>query len=288
MISSMTAFARQEQGGEWGLLSWQIRSINHRYLDLNINMPDAFLGLESEAREKIRAILRRGKVDCTLYYQGVGNINTLVLNTSLVEHLLQVSNSISAKWEKATTLNPLEVLRWPGVLQTAATANLDSLADIIWKLLTQTLQELQVGRLREGAALANFLQQHLTAVHAEIKNARLRLPDVQSLQRKRLLQRLEEAQVSLEPQRLEQEMVLFAQRNDVTEECERLETHANEVERLLTQGQGVGRRLDFLMQELHREANTLGSKSLDQNLSRIAIELKILIEQMREQIQNIE
>jgi uncharacterized protein (TIGR00255 family) len=288
MISSMTAFARQEQRGEWGLLSWQIRSINHRYLDLNINMPDAFLEFESQAREKIRAVLRRGKVDCTLYYQSIGNVNTLTVNTALLEHLLQVSGDIGAKWEKATTLNPLEVLRWPGILQTATTSRLDFLNDKIWNLLTQTLDELQVARLREGASLANFLQQHLAAMHLEIKNARQRLPEVQNLQRKRLLQRLEEAQVSFEPQRLEQEMVLFAQRNDVTEECERLETHVTEVERLLAQGHGVGRRLDFLMQELHREANTLGSKSLDQNLSRVAIELKILIEQMREQIQNIE
>lgn len=288
MVSSMTAFARQEKKADWGSFAWQIRSVNHRHLDLSINLPESFLSLETQAREKIRSALSRGKIDATLYFQNAATSNSLAINTHLLEQVLQSCQHIANQWQKSVTLNPLEVLRWSGVLEASAANNLNDLQVIILELLTDTLQELKTARLREGQALKVFLMQRLTAVREELNQVKQYLPEVQNIQRKRLSQRFEEAKVNLDPQRLEQEMVLFAQRIDIAEECDRLDAHLAEVQRLLSDQQNIGRRLDFLMQEMHREANTLGAKCLDPKLSHAAIEMKLLIEQMREQIQNIE
>lgn len=288
MVSSMTAFARQEKKGDWGSLAWQIRSVNHRHLDLSINLPESFLSIETQVREKIRSALGRGKIDATLYFQNASTTNSLTINTHLLEQVLQSCQHIANHWQKPVTLNPIEVLRWSGILEASATDNHYDAQTIILELLTDTLQELKTARLREGQALKMILMQRLTAVREELNQVKEHLPEVQHSQRKRLSQRFEEAKVNLDPQRLEQEMVLFAQRIDIAEECDRLDAHITEVQRLLSDQQNSGRRLDFLMQEMHREANTLGAKSLDSKLSHAAIEMKLLIEQMREQIQNIE
>ena len=288
MIRSMTAFARQEALGEWGALQLELRSVNHRYLEVNPRLPEELRQLEPKIREQIGKQLSRGKVDCTVRYQPPREVaGELVLNLDLVKKLSHASREVDALIYNPAPINAFEVLRWPGVLESS---NIDEgqLQSETLNVLEKALEELKDNRTREGEKLRSIILQRCEAADEVVAAVRQRLPEVLAALRQRLKDRLAEVSRELDEGRLEQEMVLQAQKLDVDEEMDRLETHLAEVRRVLERDEPVGRRLDFLMQELNREANTLGSKSADSETTRASVELKVLIEQMREQIQNIE
>ncbi|WP_425917585.1 YicC/YloC family endoribonuclease [Pseudomonas sp. GWSMS-1] len=287
MIHSMTAFARAEQAGANGTLSWELRSVNHRYLEPHLRLPEAFRDLEGAVREALRNGLSRGKVECTLRFSDDNAGKALQVDLERAAQLVAAAESIAGLIKQPAALNPLEVLGWPGVL-VADAADPQALNKTALALFTQALDELKQGRLREGAELAKLLNERLDSIAAEVVALRELVPQMLAAQRQKILDRCAEMQADLDPQRLEQELVMLAQKSDVAEELDRLVTHVSEVRRVLKSGGAAGRRLDFLMQELNREANTLGSKAFDTRSTQAAVNLKVLIEQMREQVQNIE
>lgn len=287
MIHSMTAFARAEQAGANGTLSWELRSVNHRYLEPHLRLPEAFRDLEGAVREALRNGLSRGKVECTLRFSDDNAGKALQVDLERAAQLVAAAESIAGLIKQPAALNPLEVLGWPGVL-VADAADPQALNKTALALFTQALDELKQGRLREGAELAKLLNERLDSIAAEVVALRELVPQMLAAQRQKILDRCAEMQAELDPQRLEQELVMLAQKSDVAEELDRLVTHVSEVRRVLKSGGAAGRRLDFLMQELNREANTLGSKAFDTRSTQAAVNLKVLIEQMREQVQNIE
>lgn len=289
MIYSMTAFARLQTQGEWGSLICEIRSINHRYLEVSTYLPDVLRGLEMPIRDSIRAMLRRGKIDCSFRYQASAGTNQeqIAINQCLAKALCKAGEEIRTFTEHAALINPTDILRFPQVIETKET-DMAVLQPLVLDLLQKTLQDLVAVRSREGRELNQLFTQRLDAMQQELAKVKQKLPSVMSEQRERLLKRFQEVNIELDPSRLEQEMLIFAQKIDVAEEVDRTETHIAEVKRVLKEGGMVGRRLDFLLQELNREANTLGSKSTDTVLTLAAVELKVLIEQIREQVQNIE
>jgi uncharacterized protein (TIGR00255 family) len=287
MIHSMTAFARAEQATAHGTLSWELRSVNHRYLEAHLRLPDAFRDLEGSARELLRQGLSRGKVECTLRFAEDSAGKPLQVDRERAAQLIAAAESVASLIKQPAPLNPLEVLGWPGVL-VADAADPQALNKAALTLFTQALEQLKSGRGREGAELAKLLNERLDSISAEVAALRELVPQMLATQRQKILDRCSEMQAELDPQRLEQELVLLAQKSDVAEELDRLATHASEVRRVLKSGGAAGRRLDFLMQELNREANTLGSKAFDPRSTQAAVNLKVLIEQMREQVQNIE
>lgn len=287
MIHSMTAFARRGADTPWGTLTWELRSVNHRYLELGIRLPEELRALEPRVRELMQARLKRGKVDAGLWFTRAAATDA-VLDAAQVHRLQELA--ASAQREAGAPLAPLraiDVLRWPGVMQNAA-IDVESLGGAALALLSQALDELAETRAREGARLQELLLTRLTAMEKIVAGVRTVLPAMATLFRERLETRLKEVKEQLDPARLEQEIVLFANRTDVAEELDRLTAHFAECRRVLHAGEQAGRRLDFLMQELNREANTLSSKSADLRQTNAAVELKVLIDQMREQIQNIE
>lgn len=287
MIRSMTAYARREIKGEWGSASWELRSVNQRYLETYFRMPEQFRSLEPVVRERIRQRLTRGKVECNLRFEPDPRARTsLMLNEELAKQLVQAANWVKRQSDEGE-INPVDILRWPGVMA-AEEQDLDAIAAEILSALDGTLDDFVVARETEGQALKSLIEQRLDAVSHEVAKVRAQLPDVIKWQRERLVTKLEEAQVQLENNRLEQELVLMAQRLDVAEELDRLDAHVKETYNILKKKEAVGRRLDFMMQEFNRESNTLASKSINADITNSAIELKVLIEQMREQIQNIE
>lgn len=288
MIQSMTAFARVQGEGRWGSAVCEIRSINHRYLELAVRLPETLNMLEASMRERIRHAIHRGKIEFHLRFQP-GNAAgvELTVNRHRVGELCKAMAEINQQLANPAPVSPLEILQWPGILQIAE-VDMAVIQDAILQLLEQALQELVEARRREGEELKQLFLQRLEAMKAELAKVRHRLPEIYNQQRVRLLARFSDAKVELDSARLEQELVLFAQRIDVAEEIERLDTHISEVRRVLKHGGVVGRRLDFLMQELNREANTLGSKSVDADITHASVELKVLIEQIREQVQNVE
>jgi uncharacterized protein (TIGR00255 family) len=288
MINSMTAFARESYRGEEGELVWEIRSVNHRYLEVFVRLPEDLRGLEPLVRERVGQRLKRGKLDCTLRYRpGQGQGGALSINRSLVQDLKAAAEELGALLDRPAAPTPMELLRWPGVLEEQA-ADLTPAQTRAAELLERTLDGLVATRGREGERLADTVRQRCRAMHIHTRDVQERMPRVLEEVRARLAARLQEVMEQLDANRLEQEIVLFAQRLDVDEEMDRLATHLDEVARVLEQGGAVGRRLDFLMQELNRETNTLTSKTSDVEITRHAVEMKVLIEQMREQIQNIE
>jgi len=287
MIRSMTAYARRETKGEWGSASWELRSVNQRYLETYIRLPEQFRGLEPVIRERIRNRLTRGKVEVSLRFDADPSAQSaLVLNEKLAIQLVEAANWVKLQSDEGQ-INPVEILRWPGVMS-AAEQDLDAISAQLLTLLNTTIDDFIIARESEGTALKALIEQRLEGVTAEVSKVRTHMPDVLKWQRERLVARLEEAQVQLENNRLEQELVMLAQRVDVAEELDRLEAHVKETYNILKKKEAVGRRLDFMMQEFNRESNTLGSKSINAEITASAIELKVLIEQMREQIQNIE
>tara|TARA_Y100000782_G_scaffold59111_1_gene65239 strand:- start:557 stop:1408 length:852 start_codon:yes stop_codon:yes gene_type:complete len=283
----MTAFARQEAEQEWGSLSWEIRSVNHRYLEPHLRLPDNLKELEGFLREKLRKTLSRGKVECTLRFTPEAKVQQLVVNEHYAKEVIQAAESVQGMLSNHQALDALELLRWPGVLQDTK-LDMDLVKTSAKDLFGKALDDLLEGRSREGFELAVLINQRLDAISEIVAEVREKMPQILQNQRDNLAQRLEELKVELDESRLEQEMALLAQKADVDEEMDRLDTHVQEVRRVLKQKGPIGRRLDFLMQELNREANTLSSKSIVANTTQCAVELKVLIEQMREQIQNIE
>ncbi|BCQ37180.1 MULTISPECIES: YicC/YloC family endoribonuclease [Erwiniaceae] len=287
MIRSMTAYARRETKGEWGSAAWELRSVNQRYLETYIRLPEQFRGLEPVIRERIRNRLTRGKIEVNLRFDADPRAqSSLVLNEKLAIQLVQAANWVKMQSDEGE-INPVDILRWPGVMS-AEEQDLDAISAQLLKALDAAIDEFIIARESEGTALKALIEQRLEGVSAEVIKVRTHMPEVLKWQRERLVTRLEEAQVQLENNRLEQELVMLAQRVDVAEELDRLEAHVKETYNILKKKEAVGRRLDFMMQEFNRESNTLGSKSINADITASAIELKVLIEQMREQIQNIE
>ena len=287
MVHSMTAFARVERAGSQGTLSWELRSVNHRYLEPHLRLPEALRDLEGAVREGLRQGLSRGKVECTLRLCEESSGKPLQVDRERAAQLVAAAETVAGLINQPAPLNPLEVLAWPGVL-VADAADPQALNAEALALFDEALAELKAGRQREGQELARLIDERLEAMTHEVATLRALVPQMLAAQRQRILDRFADMQADLEPQRLEQEMVLLAQKSDVAEELDRLSTHVTEVRRVLKSSGAAGRRLDFLMQELNREANTLGSKAFDPRSTQAAVNLKVLIEQMREQVQNIE
>lgn len=287
MIHSMTAFARAEMAGDHGTLSWEIRSVNHRYLEPHLRLPEAFRDLEGAVRDALRKGLSRGKVECTLRFAEDAAGRSMQVDEARARTLIAAAEDVAALLKQPAPINPLDVLAWPGVIVSDA-ADPQALGNAALKLFDKALAELKTGRQREGEELARLINERLDAITQETATLRAQVPQMLAAQRQKVLDRCAEMRVELDPQRLEQELVLLAQKSDVAEELDRLATHVGEVRRVLQSGGAAGRRLDFLMQELNREANTLGSKAIDTRSTQAAVNLKVLIEQMREQVQNIE
>jgi len=288
MVASMTAFARKQQEFDWGSMSWEIRSVNHRFLEPGIRLPDNLRGLEPIVRETLRKAVNRGKVDVQLRIQHKTETPTLpALNSTLVSQLSTLSSQVQSLCPEAQPLRVSDVLRWPGVLDDTGPDDERLQADAL-KLLQDTLLDFIESRQREGEELRLLILQRLRAIRDIVQSIRQRLPEILARQQDNIRARLDSLKQELDPARLEQEIVLLAHKSDVDEELDRLLTHVAEVERVLKTAEPIGRRLDFLMQELNREANTLSSKSIVAETTLSAVELKVLIEQMREQIQNIE
>ncbi|AGV10975.1 hypothetical protein HifGL_000138 [Haemophilus influenzae KR494] len=283
----MTAFARLEVKKDWGDAVWEIRSVNQRYLENFFRLPEQFRGLENTLREKLRQSLTRGKIECSLRIETKKQTNAeLNLNKELANQVIQ-----SLQWIKTQAgegdINLTDVLRYPGVVE-AQEQDLDAISQDLLTAFDDLLTDFIAMRGREGEKLNDIIQQRLDAIAVEADKVRSQMPAVLQWQRERLLQRFEDAQINLDPQRVEQEMILLAQRIDVAEELDRLQMHVKETTNILKKGGAVGRKLDFMMQELNRESNTLASKSINADITASAVELKVLIEQMREQIQNLE
>jgi len=288
MIKSMTAFARKQIQNDLGTMSWELRSVNHRYLEMSLHLPESFRVLEVALREKIGKQVVRGRVDCALRYQPGRSTNYKIqMNDTVIDELNHAFHRIGEKLSKEQQINPIDILQWPGVMQIVDTDQ-SELHKVMLSLFDETLSELNQGRQREGEKLAGFIDDRLTQVKEQLFNVKKEFPTIIQSHRDQLLTRFKEAQVDLDPSRLEQEMVVLAQRLDITEELDRLDIHTEEIQRVIKKGGSVGRRLDFLMQEMNREANTLGSKSMSDITTRASVELKVLIEQIREQVQNIE
>jgi len=286
MIVSMTAFGRQEDSGDWGHAIWEIKTVNHRYLEIGVRLPDDLRQLENGIREHISARLSRGKVDCTLRYdRSTSTSNAITINAELAGKLIQAAESLPIS--APAPLNPVDILRWPDILQKEA-LDADVLAGPLLALLDTSLDALIATRQREGEKIHAMIRDRCIIASTHVNVIRKELPALMESIRERIMTRAQELSANLENDRLEQEMVLLTQKLDVAEELDRLQAHIEEVNRVLDEDSPVGRRLDFLMQEMNREANTLGSKAASIDMTNASVELKVLIEQMREQIQNIE
>ncbi|MBK8815327.1 MAG: YicC family protein [Methylococcaceae bacterium] len=287
MIRSMTAFAANESEQTNLALSCELRSVNHRYLDITIKMPDRLRFAESEIRSIISAKISRGKLECSLNIKKQSGRQNFFVDPDIVSALIVATEQIERQMGSALSFSALDVLAFPGVQQEPE-LDKTGLSQALLTLVSATIAQLTETREREGAQLKALIEERCVKIQAQIAFAKQRIPEVMTSLRKRLTDRITEIAIQPDFDRLEQELVYLAQKLDITEELDRLETHVTEVLRVMNQSEPVGRRLDFLMQELNREANTLGSKSTDKDMTQISIELKVLIEQIREQVQNIE
>ncbi len=286
MIASMTAFARLEDSGDWGRAIWEIRTVNHRYLEIGMRIPEDLRILEGKIRERISARLQRGKVDCNLRYEPDENAaGDITINRALAEKLIAAAESLTIAGP--TTLSPMDILRWPGVLNKES-PDAEIIGEPLLALLDKSIDIIVETRQREGEKLASMILERCDAATRCVTATRAKLPGIIETIRERIISRARELATDIDNDRLEQEMVILVQKLDVAEELDRLEAHIGEVRRILETEEAKGRRLDFLMQEMNREANTLGSKAGSVDVSNASVELKVLIEQMREQIQNIE
>ncbi|OGT30574.1 MAG: YicC family protein [Gammaproteobacteria bacterium RIFCSPHIGHO2_12_FULL_35_23] len=288
MVKSMTAFAKEQNQGQAGIITWELRSVNSRFLDINFRLPEFLRELETELRNVLKKYLVRGKVDIILnYMSSEASIAPLQVNHALLQQLNKAVEDIS-NFLMISTVDPIAVLRWPGMLQVQEN-NTAELKNSILNIFEKALQKLNLAREREGAELTQLILSRLEEILKLINQVASFMPEVLIQQKQRLIERFNEAKVELESERLAQEMVLFSQKIDISEEIERLMIHVAEMKRILQQETNtIGRRLDFLTQEMHREANTLGSKSTHEACIQLAIDLKVIIEQIREQVQNIE
>jgi uncharacterized protein (TIGR00255 family) len=289
MIRSMTGFARRERQGPWGTLTCELRSVNHRYLELSLRLPEDLRGLENDARQLISGALRRGKVDAGIYLRGApAGGGTLELNHTLIEQLVAGAGAVKAiAGGAAGALDPLDLLRWPGVIRDVE-RDVTPIATAAMELLRDTVADLNDARAREGSRIRDMLAQRCEGLRDSVAAVRARLPEVAARIRARVLERVAQLGTAVDSERLEQEIALLAYKMDVEEELDRLGSHLTETLQVLDSKEPAGRRLDFLMQEFNREANTLSSKSQDTETTRAAVDMKVLIEQMREQVQNVE
>ena len=288
MTCSMTAFTRQQSEHDWGTLVWEIRSVNHRFLEPGIRLPDSLRKLEANLREMLRNSVSRGKIDAQLKFTPAVNASTPIqLNLDLLQKLNQANREIQSMVDNPAPVNTLDLLRYPGIIQEQE-QDTKSIEEETLILFQRSLDSLLEHRRREGGELAVLIRQRLDAIVEIVTRIRLAMPDILARQREKLKAQISELVLQADPDRLEQEIVLIAQKADINEEVDRLDTHVREVARVLDQDGPTGRRLDFLMQELNREANTICSKAIVTQTTLSAVELKVLIEQMREQIQNIE
>ena len=288
MLRSMTAYARTTTEADWGQATWELRSVNNRYLDTVFRMPEELRPKEQLFRQQVSKVLNRGKVECNLHFRrAFDQQSELLLNSDLVALIGTRVKELSAMLPATGPLNPVEILRWPGVVQERE-IDTDPLFAEAGLLLDQALDAIREMRAGEGARIAAMLESRCVDVAALSRSVRARMPEVLSASRAKQRERLERLDVAADPARLELELALIAQKLDVDEELDRLDSHIVEIRQVIASNEPVGRKLDFLMQELNREANTLGSKSADSETTNAAVELKVLIEQMREQIQNIE
>jgi uncharacterized protein (TIGR00255 family) len=284
----MTGYAIATKESSQGTLSLELRSVNHRYLDIQFRLPDKFRALEPSMRELITSKLNRGKVDCYMSFNQLsGNEGMQRINTELLQRLLELNQTVKTALPDAQSLSAADILRWPNILKTEILPT-DDLCNLCKELLQTALDELTAARAREGEKLKIILLERLASMRQLTAAAAPLIPALVTAFQEKITAKLKDAIINSGDDRIRQELVLFASKIDIDEEISRLETHFEEVERVLVKGGVVGKRLDFLMQELNREANTIGSKSVDSDLSKISMELKILIEQMREQVQNIE
>ena len=288
MLHSMTGFARQSADSKIGTLSWEMRAVNHRYLELSFRLPEELRPKELAFRQQVGSTLKRGKIDCSLHFRRAFDGQTdMQLDTDLVRLLGTRVAEISAEISESTALNPIDVLRWPGVI-TEPEIDADPLFSAATSLLDQALEDMASMRASEGERIAAMVESRCVDIYKIISTVREHLPEVLAAAHAKQRERIEKLDIDSDPARLEVELALIAQKLDVDEEIDRLASHLTEIRDALARNEPVGRRLDFLMQELNREANTLGSKSADAQTTKAAVELKVLIEQMREQIQNIE
>lgn len=289
MIRSMTAFASGEREIQDWVFTWEIRSVNHRYLDLSLRLPDAFRFLEPAARSRVGALINRGRLDCILSCKkSIEGDADIRVHRELVTKLLTAAREVDELSDRPLAgFSALDVLKWPGALNEPE-ADREQLAAEILDLLTDVLKQAIAVRENEGRQLAVLLKERCLKLKEHVSAVRARMPEVLRSIRERIVARLAEISANPDVERLEQEMVYLAQKLDVDEEMDRLDAHVDEVLRALRQKEPVGRRLDFLLQEMNREANTLGSKSADAETTRASVEMKVLIEQMREQAQNVE
>jgi uncharacterized protein (TIGR00255 family) len=288
MIVSMTGYAAVAAELPGVSLSVELRSVNHRYLDLQLRVGDELRGLETSIRERLATQLKRGKVECRISLnRSAPGAATLAIDPSRVSQVAAAAAQVAELAPNAAPMSVNEILRWPGVLAESAVAP-ETLAAKVHELVGEALDELAAARAREGAKTQATLEACCAGIETQIERVTPRIPVIHAAYVEKLSTRLREAGLDPDAERLKQELALFATKVDVAEEVARLGTHVSEVRRVLRAGGSAGKRLDFLMQELHREANTLGSKSVDAELSQASLELKVLIEQMREQVQNIE
>lgn len=288
MIRSMTAFARQDSQGEWGTLTCEIRTVNHRYLEPSFRLPEALRELENAFREQLRLQLKRGKVDVSMRLQTSDAASqSFEVSDDMARAVNDAANHVNRILDNPAHINALDVLRWPGVLSVKE-LDYSPAREAAAELFERTVADLVSVREREGERLRPLFEDRLTTMGGLVSDVRERMPELLKAQEQHLKDRFEKAKVELDPERVAQEMVMLAQKSDVAEELDRLDAHIAEVRETLSSDDAIGRRLDFLMQELNREANTLSSKSIDAGVTRIAVDLKVLIEQMREQVQNLE
>ena len=289
MIRSMTGFARREHPGPWGTLTCELRSVNHRYLELSLRLPEDLRGLENDARQLLSSVLRRGKVDAGVYLRGApAGSAAFEINRALVEQVVAGAATVTTIADgMAGTLDPLDLLRWPGVIRETE-RDVTPVATAAMELLRATVTDLNDARAREGARIREMLVQRCDGLQESVVAVRARLPEVAARIRARVLERVAQLGTPLDAERFEQEIALLAYKMDVEEELDRLGSHLAETRQVLDSKEAAGRRLDFLMQEFNREANTLSSKSQDTETTRAAVDMKVLIEQMREQVQNVE
>ncbi|MEN8760887.1 MAG: YicC/YloC family endoribonuclease [Thiogranum sp.] len=284
----MTAFARISVEKADAELTWELRSVNHRYLETFVRLPDELRAMETLVRERVNARLGRGKLECVLRCRWVAQVATLLeLDRDRLKAVLDACRLVEKRSAEATSPGVMDLLRWPGVIREPE-PDTSQVQQQALELLDQALDDLVATRKREGEKIKGLLGVRLRAVEQQVEKARQRMPEVQARVRDKLETRLAELEIRVDNDRLEQELVFMIQKMDVDEELDRLETHVAEAKRVLERDEPVGRRLDFLMQEFNREANTLGSKSADRETTAVSVELKVLIEQMREQVQNVE
>lgn len=288
MINSMTGFARQAADCQLGTLTWELRTVNHRYLDVQFRLPEELRPNETDLRQQVAAQLKRGKIECFLHFRrAISDSAELRINQDLVQQLRAKLDELSEILHESRAIDPIDVLRWPGVVSETE-IDTGPLYEEAKKLLGDTLAALGKMRASEGQRISDMIESRCADIMTISAAVRKRMPDVLAAVRTRQQERIDKLNIEADPARLETELALIAQKLDVDEELDRLDSHISEIREVMGGSEPVGRRLDFLMQELNREANTLGSKSADTETTKSAVELKVLIEQMREQIQNVE